>query len=74
MEFGVNEILLLVSGLALFLLGMNSMGDGLEKACGNKMKMILEKLTKNRFIGVLVDFERIGDHLLNITENMINIG
>ena len=54
MEFGVNEILLLVSGLALFLLGMNSMGDGLEKACGNKMKMILEKLTKNRFIGVLV--------------------
>ena len=54
MEFGVNEILLLVSGLALFLLGMNSMGDGLEKACGNKMKMILEKLTKNRFVGVLV--------------------
>lgn len=54
MEFGFDEILTLIAGLALFLLGMNSMGDGLEKACGNKMKMILEKLTKNRFIGVIV--------------------
>ncbi len=36
------DVLTLIGGLALFLLGMNSMGDGLEKACGNKMKMILE--------------------------------
>lgn len=35
------DVLSLIGGLALFLLGMNSMGDGLEKACGNKMKMIL---------------------------------
>lgn len=48
------DVLTLIGGLALFLLGMNSMGDGLEKACGNKMKMILEKLTSNRFVGVLV--------------------
>ncbi|MBQ3253283.1 MAG: Na/Pi cotransporter family protein [Acholeplasmatales bacterium] len=51
---GVNEILALVGGLALFLLGMNSMGDGLEKVCGNKMKSILERLTSNRFLGVTV--------------------
>ncbi len=50
----VENILQLVGGLALFLLGMDSMGDGLEKACGNKMKGILEKLTSNRFVGVIV--------------------
>ena len=49
-----TDVLALIGGLSLFLLGMNSMGDGLEKACGSKMKMILEKLTSNRFIGVLV--------------------
>ena len=51
---GIDNILSLVAGLALFLLGMNSMGSGLENACGNKMKTILEKLTSNRFLGVLV--------------------
>ena len=50
----IADILALVGGLALFLLGMNSMGDGLEAACGNKMKSILKKLTSNRFIGVFV--------------------
>ena len=50
----LSHILTLVGGLALFLLGMNSMGDGLEQACGNKMKSILKKLTSNRFIGVFV--------------------
>ncbi len=49
-----NHVLGLVAGLSLFLLGMNSMGNGLENACGNKMKKILEKLTSNRFVGVLV--------------------
>lgn len=48
------DVLTLIGGLALFLLGMDSMGDGLERACGNKMKSILEKLTSNRFVGVLV--------------------
>ena len=51
---GIDNILNLVAGLALFLLGMNSMGSGLENACGNKMKTILEKLTANRFLGVIV--------------------
>lgn len=49
---GIDNILGLVAWLALFLLGMNSMGSGLENACGNKMKSILEKLTSNRFLGV----------------------
>ncbi|NLC43363.1 MAG: Na/Pi cotransporter family protein [Clostridiales bacterium] len=41
-------------GLGLFLYGMKMMGDGLEKAAGNKMKRLLEVLTTNRFMGVLV--------------------
>lgn len=49
-----TQLLSLFGGLALFLLGMNMMSDGLEKAAGNKMKKILEKLTTNRFIGVAV--------------------
>lgn len=49
-----TQFLSLLGGLALFLLGMNMMSDGLEKAAGNKMKKILEKLTTNRFVGVAV--------------------
>ncbi len=51
---GITEILALLGGLALFLYGMQMMSDGLEDAAGNKMKKILEKLTANRFLGVLV--------------------
>ncbi len=51
---GITEILSLFGGLALFLYGMQMMGNGLEAAAGNKMKSILEKLTSNRIVGVLV--------------------
>lgn len=44
----------LLGGLALFLYGMQMMSNGLEAAAGNRMKQILEKLTANRFLGVLV--------------------
>ncbi len=44
----------LLGGLALFLYGMQMMSGGMEAAAGNKMKEILEKLTANRFLGVLV--------------------
>jgi phosphate:Na+ symporter len=44
----------LLGGLALFLYGMQMMSTGLEVAAGNKMRVILEKLTANRFVGVLV--------------------
>lgn len=44
----------LLGGLALFLYGMQMMSAGMEAAAGNKMKEILNKLTANRFLGVLV--------------------
>ena len=51
---GMQNIIAMLGGLALFLYGMNMMSDGLEQAAGNKMKQILEKLTSNRFVGVVV--------------------
>ncbi len=51
---GMTEVLGLLGGLALFLYGMQMMSNGLEDAAGNKMKKILEKLTANRFLGVVV--------------------
>ena len=44
----------MIGGLALFLYGMQMMSSGLEAAAGSKMKLILERLTANRFLGVLV--------------------
>lgn len=49
------EIVLgLLGGLALFLYGMQMMSSGLEMAAGNRMRRILERLTSNRLLGVLV--------------------
>ena len=50
----ISNVFSLFGGLALFLYGMQMMSDGLEAAAGNKMKQILEKLTSNRFLGVVV--------------------
>ena len=47
----LTDALLLMGGLALFLYGMHIMGEGLEVAAGSKLKGLLEKLTKNRFLG-----------------------
>ncbi|MGL4741502.1 MAG: Na/Pi cotransporter family protein [Sarcina sp.] len=44
----------LLGGLGLFLYGMKIMGEGLENSAGDKLKGILEKVTNNRFIGVIV--------------------
>lgn len=44
----------LIAGLGMFLYGMNVMGDGLQKAAGDKLKKIIEMLTTNRIMGVLV--------------------
>ena len=49
-----DNILSLFGGLALFLYGMHMMSEGLEEAAGDKMKQILEKLTSNRFLGIIV--------------------
>ena len=51
---GITDFMKLLGGLALFLYGMQLMGNSLEAAAGNKMKIILEKLTSNRIKGVLV--------------------
>jgi len=50
----IDNILGLCAGLALFLYGMHMMSEGLELAAGNQMQKILEKLTSNSFVGVLV--------------------
>ena len=50
----MTDFLSLLGGLALFLYGMQMMSSGLEAAAGSRMKQILERLTVNRFLGVLV--------------------
>ena len=50
----ILEFFGLFGGLALFLHGMQMMSSGLEAAAGNRMKTILERLTANRFMGILV--------------------
>lgn len=50
----MTDFLGLLGGLALFLYGMQMMSSGLEAAAGSRMKLILERLTANRFLGVLV--------------------
>lgn len=50
----IENILTLLGGLALFLFGMHRMSIGLSEATGDRMKSILEKLTSNRFLGILV--------------------
>ena len=44
----------MAGGLALFLYGIRLMGDGIQKLAGSKLKNILEKLTKNRAVGLLI--------------------
>ncbi len=43
-----------MGGLGLFLYGMKIMSEGLQKAAGNRLRKVLEKLTSNRFIAFLV--------------------
>lgn len=50
----VSLVINLLGGLSLFLYGMQMMSNNLESVAGNRMKDILEKLTSNRFLGVLV--------------------
>lgn len=50
----VMDFFTLFGGLGLFLFGIKAMGEGLEKAAGQKMKRLLEILTKNRLMAVLV--------------------
>ena len=47
-------VLTMIGGLAMFLYGMNEMGDGLAKLAGGKLEKILEKLTSKRIMAVLL--------------------
>ena len=47
-------ILPFIGGLGMFIYGMQIMAQGLENAAGNRMKKLLEVLTKNKLLGVLL--------------------
>ena len=53
---GFGNIATLLSGLGLLLYGIKILGEGLELAAGAKLKVLLEKMTSNRFAAVLVGF------------------
>lgn len=50
----IFNVLTMIGGLALFLYGMNAMGDGLSKMAGGRLETILEKLTAKRIFAVLL--------------------
>ncbi|RHV45696.1 Na/Pi cotransporter family protein [Lachnospiraceae bacterium OM04-12BH] len=50
----IFSLLSMIGGLALFLYGMEVLGDGLKKASGGKLEHILEKLTSNKLMAVLL--------------------
>jgi len=50
----MNIALPVLGGLGLFLYGMNLMGIGLQKAAGDRLKKLIEVLTNNRLMGVIV--------------------
>ena len=52
----IFSILTLIGGLALFLYGMDVMGDGLKKLAGGKLESILSRLTSNKWLGFLLGF------------------
>ena len=52
----VESILKLLSGIALFLFGMSLMGDSLKLVAGNKLEMILYKLTGSPIKGFIFGF------------------
>ncbi len=53
-NFGFENFIGVIGGLAVFMLGLDMMSSNLSKAAGNTFKLILEKATDNRAIGVLV--------------------
>lgn len=48
----IQSLIWLLAGVGVFIVGMNFMGDALEKCTGNGMKKLLEKISNNRFSGV----------------------
>ena len=48
----IQSLIWLLSGVGVFIVGMNFMGDALEKSAGAGMKQLLERISNNRFSGV----------------------
>lgn len=48
----LGSLIWLLAGVGVFIVGMNFMGDALEKSAGNGMKRLLERISNNRFSGV----------------------
>lgn len=50
----IHSLIWLLAGVGVFIVGMNFMGDALEKSAGNETKRLLEKISNNRFSGVAI--------------------
>ena len=50
----IGSLIWLLAGVGVFIVGMNFMGDALEKSAGAGMKRMLEKISNNRFSGVVI--------------------
>lgn len=50
----ITNVFTMLGGLGLFLYGMHMMSIGLENVAGNSLKKILEKITSNRIVGILI--------------------
>ena len=48
----IGSLIWLLAGVGVFIVGMNFMGDALEKSAGSGMKRLLERISNNRFSGV----------------------
>ncbi len=48
----VQSLIWLLAGVGVFIVGMNFMGDALERSAGSGMKRLLERISNNRFSGV----------------------
>jgi len=56
MQIGLYEVLSILGSLGLFLFGLKTMSDGLQRFIGRKMPLVLAAMTSNRFLGVFTGF------------------
>jgi phosphate:Na+ symporter len=56
MKFGLWEVIQILGALAFFIYGMKMMSDGIQRAAGSQLRMILRSMTRNRFLGVFTGF------------------
>jgi len=56
MSFGFWDMVQIAGALAFFIYGMKMMSEGIQRAAGSQLRMILRTMTKNRFLGVFTGF------------------